>query len=78
MKIKKIEETNSLVNTYAVTFEPNWLEKLFGVKEKRVEYKDNNSSYAYGGQRVYVDKEGNKLPNGSSIGLAIDKWRRRW
>jgi hypothetical protein len=78
MKIIKIEEEASNYNVYNVTFQPNWLEKIFGVKEKTKQFKDNNNSYTFGGGHVYLNKKCEELGNGNWIGEAIDKWRRRW
>lgn len=78
MKIKKIETNPSLFGAYDVTLEPNWFEKLFGVKEKVFQVKDTDETYVFGGGNVYIDKEGNKLGNGHWIAEAIDKHRRKW
>ena len=79
MKIKEIKRNEKIdYDVYTVTLTPNWLEKLFGVKEKQKEYKDCGSIYKFGGGKVYVNKEGEPLGNGHPIGEAIDNWRRRW
>lgn len=78
MKIKEIERKNGSYDIYVVTFKPNWLERLFGVKEKQKEYKETGNKYLFGGQNEYMDKKGNSLGNASSISMSIDKWRRRW
>lgn len=78
MKIVNIKEKEDSYNVYEVTFKPNWLEKLFGVKEKVKEYKDSGSIYICGGASEYIDKDGNSLGNFTKIGEAIDKWRRAW
>ena len=78
MKIKEVKEKEGSYYIYVVTFKPNWLEKLFGVEEKQKEYKDAGSTYLFGGQREYINKDGDSLGNMSSISKAIDKWRRRW
>ena len=75
MKITKIEETGL---TYSVTFEPNWLEKLFGIKIKVIEYKDTMMKYAISGKPVYIDKSGKKLDIFSKIAPKIDEYRRSW
>lgn len=78
MKIKEIKRRKGSYSVYEVTFEPNWLEKLFGVKEKTKEYKDTNSTYTFGGGNVYIDKKGNMLGNNNWIGEAIDNFIRSW
>jgi hypothetical protein len=78
MKIKEIKRKKDSYSIYEVTFTPNWLEKLFGIKEKTKEYKETSSSYTFGGGNVYIDKKGNKLGNGNWIGEAIDNFNRSW
>lgn len=78
MKIKEIRQREGSSDIYVVTFKPNWLEKLFGVKEKQKEYRPTGVQYLVGGQREYMDKNGNSLGNFSSISEAIDKYRRQW
>ena len=78
MKIKEIKRKEDSYRIYEVTFTPNWLEKLFGIKEKTKEYKETNSSYTFGGGNVYIDKKGNQLGNGNWIGKAIDNFNRSW
>lgn len=79
MKISKIENEGCI---YTVTFKPNWLESLFGFKEKTEKFKDTHSTYTFGSGHVYVDRNGNTLGNHfgykSSVREAIDKWRRKW
>lgn len=78
MKIKEIKRNNDNPSIYIVTFKPNWLEKLFGVKEKQKEYKDTGLTYIFGGGTQYINKKGDVLGNEHSISNAIDKWKRRW
>jgi hypothetical protein len=78
MKIKEIKRKEDSYSIYEVTFTPNWLEKLFGIKEKTKEYKETSSSYTFGGGSVYIDKKGNQLGNGNWIGKAIDNFNRSW
>lgn len=78
MKIKEIKLKKDSYCIYQITFTPNWLERLFGFKEKTKEYKDTDATYTFGGGNVYIDKNGNKLSNGNWIGKAIDKHRRKW
>jgi hypothetical protein len=78
MKIKEIKEKEDSFSIYVVTLRPNWVEKLFGVKEKVCEYKDTGDTYRFGGGHVYLKKNGTGLGNGHWISDAIDIWRRRW
>jgi hypothetical protein len=78
MKITKIEKDKDKYNIYCVTLAPNFIEKFFGVKERVEKFKDTGSEYWSGGGIVYVNQDGEHLGNGSSIGEAIDKWRRRF
>jgi hypothetical protein len=73
MKIKKIEEKDF---RFHVTLEPNWLEKLFGVKPKTEIYKDSGGTFYFGSGTVYYRQDGEKSENGGYIGEAIDKYRR--
>lgn len=78
MKITNIKSKENSYCVYEVTFKPNWLERLFGVKEHTKEYKQTSSDYTFGGGAVYLDKDGDKLGNGNWVGEAIDKFRRQW
>lgn len=71
MYITKIERNNN----FHVTFSPNWIERLFGVKEKVVEYKDSGRVYVFGGGTKYIGEDGDITGNGSYIGESIDVWR---
>jgi hypothetical protein len=75
MKISKIEAEGRI---YTVTFKPNCIEKLFGVKEKQKRYKDTYSTFTFGGGNVYVNEKGEQLNNGNWVSEAIDAWRRRF
>lgn len=77
MKITKIENEGRV---YSITFKPNWVEALLGIKEKIKKYKDTGATYSFGGGNVYVDQKGRELGNtigyGSEIREAIDRHRR--
>lgn len=77
MKIKKVRETG-VNEIYIVTFVPNWIERLFGVKEKEEEYKSTSSTYDFGGGGVYLNRNGKQLGNHNSVGEAIDRHKRKW
>lgn len=77
MRIKEIERENSY-NIYRVTLVPTFLEKLFGIKEKVRRFKDDGSTYRFGGGTVYINEDGENLGPNHSIGEAIDKWRRKF
>lgn len=76
MKITKIEHDETLNGVYLVTFTPNIVENMLGVKPKIEKFKDSGSSYLFGSGTVYINQLGEKLGNGNRIGEAIDKWRR--
>lgn len=78
MKIKEIKQQENRSDIFIVTFTPNWLEKLFGKKEKQKEFKDTGREFTFGGGTLYVDRSGVKLNNFSKIGDAIDNFRRSW
>lgn len=79
MKIVNIEKDGII---YTVTFKPNWLEYIFGIKNKIKKYKDTGRIYSFGGGHVYVDQEGRELGNefgyGCNIRYKIDMWRNRF
>lgn len=77
MNIKQIiRKGNSQM--YIVIFKPNWLEKLFGIKEEQKEYISTGATYTYTGGNVYICNNGTKLRSDDEIGEAIDRWRRSW
>lgn len=78
MKIKKVERHKDNYYRYLVTLTPNWLEKLFGVKEKIEEFLDTKNEFLFGGGSVYVKRNGEKLYNGHYIAKAIDNFKRAW
>ena len=78
MKIKSIEREKGASFIYVVTFEPNFLEKLFGKKEIQKKYKETGYTYLFGSGKVYIDQEGEELGNGNWIGKTIDKFQLRW
>jgi len=79
MKITNIERDG---NIYTLTFEPNFIERLFNIKKKIKRYKDTLSTYTFGGGHVYVDEDGRDLGNnfgyGSNIREKIDRWRNKF
>ena len=75
MRISKIEHQDFY---YKVTFEPNWIERIFGVNEKTVRYRASDSTYVFGGGTVYIREDGEKCGNHSYVGDEIDKWRRKF
>jgi len=75
MKISKIEKIDY---QYRVTLSPNWLERLFGVKEKVWTFRDSGSTYTFGGGTCYTRSDGKQTGNGSWIAEAIDIWRRKF
>ena len=78
MKIKEIKKVEGTYLVYEVVFRPNWIEKIFGVKEKIKKFKDTGKTYVFGGQSVYIDENGDELGNYSYISESIDRWKRRW
>lgn len=77
MKIKEIKQIDRLL-IYEVTFTPNWLEKLFGIKEYTKKYKRTMDTYENGGGNVYVESNGKRLGNMNYIAEAIETFRRKW
>ena len=75
MKVIKIEEIKGV---YHITLEPDWFGKLFGVESRVERYKDDGSTFVFGGGNVYLKEDGTQLSNSSWIGEEIDKFRRRF
>ena len=75
MKITKIEKEGMI---FTVTLTPNWLEKLFGYKEKTKRFKQTWSTFTFGDGNVYVNEKGEKLDNGDYIGVTLDNWLRKF
>lgn len=82
MKIKSIESVksgSSWSTVYQVTFVPTWFERVICKKTETTEkYKDNGSTYVFGGGHVYINQRGYELGYSSHIGKAIDAWRLKW
>lgn len=88
MKISEIRanrEYNKIL--YTVYFTPNWLGKIFNIKNKRVGFyyagfKHSLTVYGYtiieNGSNAYMDENRNILDkyNYSELCAAIDKWKR--
>ena len=78
MKINKIKKAEWPYLVYEVTFVPNWIERMLGVKEKISRFKDTGKTYVFGCQSVYIDESDNELGNYSNVSESIDRWKRRW
>jgi hypothetical protein len=76
MRIKEIKPVGMRV--YEVTLVPNWLERVFNIKEKTVKFKDTGSEYMVGGQTVYRNEDGSKRGNGDRISREIDNFRNKF
>jgi len=75
MEITKIEEEGMI---FTVTLTPNFLERLFFIKEKVKRFKQTHSTFTFGGGRVYLNEKGEKLGNGNWIGEELDKHQRKF
>jgi hypothetical protein len=69
MRISKIEH-NGKVHT--VTLTPNFIEKIFGLKESVQKFKETGYVFTFGNGNIYVRENGEKLCNGHWIGEALD------
>jgi hypothetical protein len=74
----KITHIARIDNIFQVTFTPNWLQRLFGVKEKLVHYKDTGHVYGIGNGHFYLCEDGKLIDNIDPVGEAIDNWRRKF
>lgn len=76
MKVVNITEEKGI---YIVELKPNFIQRLFGMKNKFEKYKRKSSeSYTYGGGSVYYNQKGERLSNWHYIQEAIDDYRRSW
>lgn len=75
MKITKIEDLER--GYVAVTFTPGWFGKLFGRKEKKIQYRQNGYYFQFGGGDVWVSEQGDKVTNMSTLHDALEKHRRK-
>lgn len=75
MKVTKIETEEGV---YKVTLSPNFIERIFFVKQRTVLVKPTGRTYSISGGKVYVDHEGDILGSFSYIGNEIDRWERRF
>ncbi len=73
MRITKIEKEN--LDIYNVTLTPQFMEKLFGFKEKTIRVRDSGNCFTIGGGSVYYLSDGTKLDPHNYIGKAIDNMR---
>lgn len=73
MKITKITREDGI---YRVTQVPNFLERIFGKKERTVRYR---RAYGYKyllGGGVYYNEEGEETGCGNKVGEALDRFDR--
>lgn len=75
MKIVKIEHQE---NIYTVQLVPNFLERLFGKKEIKRQYKLIKDEIFLTGGGCYIRKDGKEVANWSQMQEAIDNYRRAW
>jgi len=76
MKIEKIIQEEDI---FIVTYKPNVLEKLFGVKEKFEKYKATNMSYVNGKDaKVYINQKGEILHFHHKMNKILDNFRRKF
>ena len=77
MKVTSVKEGGT--NIYVVHLEPNFIQRLFGVKARTEKYKrDPWETYTYGGGGAYYNEKGECLGNNNYIQTAIDNYRRSW
>jgi len=76
MKVVNITEEESL---YVVELKPNFIQRLFGMKNKFIKYKRMPfETYRFGGGSVYYNQKGKQLRNNHYIQKAIDNYIRSW
>lgn len=76
MKIKSITGEDPF---FIVTLTPEWIEIIFGVKERELKIKDINKFFSLGGISHYVTSDGKNLRDDYGwIAEAIDNHRRKF
>lgn len=74
----KVTNIKYIDGTYIVNISPNWIERLFGLKDKITMLRGTLKQYTYSGQSVFRYQDGTETPNGCHIAQAIDKFNRKW
>jgi hypothetical protein len=82
MKITKIvkldKKYNSVYNIYEVSFEPTWLENLFGIKAKTKQYRETGYHYNFNGVSLYINQIGKDISCVNRVAKAIDYFKNSW
>ncbi len=73
MRISDMKQEGDI---WHITLTPNFLERLFGFKERVLLYKETDRIYKYGGGNIYVTQDGRDSGNGNWIGKAIDRKKK--
>ena len=75
MKITKIEKES--VDTFVITFRPNFFGRLFGKKEVQKKFKKTEAQFEYfPGVGVYINQEGEMLHSWDKITKKLDNFQR--
>ncbi len=74
MKVIDIERSGLI--DYKVTLEPNWFEKLFGLKKEVIFVRKTDEFYTFSGQSVFRNPDGTNRPNHDHVSQEIDKLNR--
>lgn len=74
----KITDIKEIENVYHVTFTPNCIEHIFGVKGKVVRYKKTGYEYTFGGGDVYAKSDGSEIRKDSYVRRELEKFTRRF
>ena len=76
MKITEIKRSTENSSIFEVKLSPNFIERLFGIKEKTETFKDTGNEFYYTVGHVYVNNKGEILGPTSYIRISIDNYRR--
>lgn len=71
MRITNIEYDNGV---YSITFNPCFIERVFGMKEKIKKYKKRGDVFLLSGRDVIINQNGEKLRSDNVVTIAINNW----
>ena len=74
----RITNITNLGIKYTVTKEPNWFERLFGMKTKTEVYVEINSTYQHNsGATVFIDETGEVIGWTNKMTKILDNYKRK-
>lgn len=74
MDITNIEELKE--NIFEVTLSPDWFERIFRIKERKIKIKETGNEYTFRGCSVYINHKGKKM--GPDFGTEFEAFQARF